>query len=83
MSKTTSRNHPYLRDCGHGPPHKMNSSKQTTQYDQAVKELIDLRDLAVRDGHIEQFQAHFPDLVRRHERKYAFVKRLRKAGLMT
>jgi hypothetical protein len=59
------------------------STKQTTQYDQAVKELTDLRDLAVRDGHVEQFQAHFLDLVHRHERKYALVKRLRKAGLMT
>ena len=59
------------------------STKQTHQYGLAVKELTDLRDLATRDGHIEQFNARLLDLVRRHERKSTFVERLRKAGLTT
>lgn len=57
------------------------STKQTHQYGLALKELTDLRDLAVRDGHVEQFDARLRDLVRRHERKSTFVERLRKAGL--
>jgi hypothetical protein len=59
------------------------STKQAHQYALAVKELTDLRDLAMRDGRVEQFEARLLDLVHRHERKYAFVKRLRKAGLAT
>jgi hypothetical protein len=59
------------------------STKQTSQYPQAVKELTDLHDLAIRDGHIEQYDARLSELVRRHQKKYAFVQRLRKAGLIT
>jgi len=59
------------------------STKQTNRYILAVRELTDLRDLATRDGHVEQFDARLLELVRRHEKKYAFVERLRKAGLMT
>ncbi|TVS14397.1 MAG: hypothetical protein EA424_19570 [Planctomycetaceae bacterium] len=59
------------------------ATKQANQYDQAVKELTDLRDLATRDGHIEQFDTRLLEFVRRHERKHAFLKRLQKAGLMT
>lgn len=58
------------------------STKQTSQYPQAVKELTDLHDLAIRDGHIEQFDARLSELVRRHQKKYALVQRLRKAGLI-
>lgn len=59
------------------------STKQTNRYILAVKELTDLRDLATRDGHVEQFDARLLGLIRRHEKKYAFVERLREAGLMT
>jgi len=59
------------------------ATKQTHQYALAVKELTELRDLARRDGHAAQFEARLLDLVHRHERKHAFVARLRKAGLMT
>ena len=57
------------------------STKQTNQYVLAVKELTDLRELATRDRHIEQFEARLLDLVRRHAKKSAFLERLRQAGL--
>ncbi len=57
------------------------STKETNRYILAVKELTDLRELATRDGHIEQFDARLLDLVRRHEKKSAFLARLRQAGL--
>ncbi len=57
------------------------STKQTHQYVLAVKQLTDLRDLATRDRHIEQFDARLLDLVRRHAKKFAFLERLRQAGL--
>jgi hypothetical protein len=59
------------------------TTKQTHQYGLAVKELTDLRDLATRDENVEQFDARLQDFVRRHERKSAFLERLRKAGLTT
>jgi hypothetical protein len=59
------------------------ATKQASHYAQAVKELTDLRDLATRDGHIEQFDARLLELVRRHQKKPAFIQRLRKAGLTT
>lgn len=57
--------------------------KQPSKYDHAVKELTDLRDLAARDGHSEQFDARFLDLVTRHKGKHAFLKRLKQAGLIS
>ena len=57
------------------------STKQAGQYALAVKELTDLRDLATRDRQIELFDSRLLDFVRRHAKKPAFLKRLRKAGL--
>ncbi len=57
------------------------TTKQMNQYALAVKELTDLRDLAVRDGQIEQFTARLLSFVQRHAKKSAFLERLRKAGL--
>lgn len=57
------------------------STKETNRYILAVKELTDLRELATRDGHLEQFDARLLELIRRHEKKPAFLARLSKAGL--
>jgi hypothetical protein len=57
------------------------STKQANQYVLAVQELTDLRDLAVRDGHSEQFDGRLREFVQRHARKPALLERLRKAGL--
>jgi hypothetical protein len=56
------------------------STKQTHQYALAVKQLIELRDLATRDKHVKQFAARLLDLARRHGKKPAFLARLREAG---
>lgn len=56
-------------------------TKQTHQYVLAVKELLDLRELATRDRHLESFEDRLLDLVRQHAKKSAFIERLRQAGL--
>jgi hypothetical protein len=54
--------------------------RQPKNYDQAVKILPDLRDLAAREN-AGDFGLRITALRRAHEKKSAFVARLRKAGL--
>lgn len=49
-------------------------------YDEALRVLIDLRDLAARDG-IPGFQRRLDELRQRYARRPAFLARLEKAGL--
>ena len=57
------------------------STKQPKSYDQAVKLLIDLRDLAFRKGKRNKFGSRLSALCAAQTRKPSFIKRLRKAGL--
>jgi hypothetical protein len=57
------------------------STKQPKSYDQAVRLLIDLRDLAFRKGKMNEFGPRLSALHAAQARKPSFIKRLRKAGL--
>ena len=52
-----------------------------TSYDKAVALLVDLRDLAVRDGRTAEAAARLRALSERHVRKSSFLARLEEAGL--
>jgi hypothetical protein len=56
------------------------ASKQPKRYDQAVTLLVDLRDLAARNGEAE-FQQRLEELRAAQARKPTFIDRLEKAGL--
>ena len=57
------------------------ASKQQSAYGQAVTMLVDLQDLAARQGSGGLFEARLEALRQAHARKYTFTKRLQKAGL--
>ena len=57
------------------------ATKQPKSYDQAVKLLADLRDLATREGKTEEFVVKINALAAIHAQKQAFIRRLREAGL--
>ncbi|MFH1437278.1 MAG: hypothetical protein ABIJ56_16340, partial [Pseudomonadota bacterium] len=57
------------------------ATKQPKSYDKAVKLIIDLRDLASRDGKSGEFNTKLASLLAEHSRKSAFTSRLRKEGL--
>ena len=57
------------------------STKQPKSYDQAVKLLADLRDLAVRKGKTDEFEARLNAFRAAQARKPSFIERLRKAKL--
>ncbi len=57
------------------------AAKQPKQYDEAVRLLLDLRDLAQREGHEREFRKKLETLYLDHARKPSFLDRLRKAGL--
>ena len=57
------------------------STKQPKSYDQAVRLLIDLRDLATRKGKMVEFKARLDALRAAQTRKPSFIERLRRAGL--
>ncbi len=57
------------------------ATKQPKRYDEAVGLLIDLRDLAQREGHDCEFRKKLETLYLDHARKPSFLDRLRKAGL--
>ncbi len=57
------------------------ASKQPGRYDEAVKLLCDLRDLALRDGRGSEVEARLLRLYEEHTRKPSFIERLRRAGL--
>lgn len=56
------------------------ASTQAAGYDQALRHLVDLRDLAAR-GRGGDFRLRIESLRWAHARKSAFIKRLHKAGL--
>ena len=59
----------------------MVESKKPTEYDRAVRLITDLRDLADRDGEIDEFWGRLRTLRDRHAKKVSFMGRLDEAGL--
>jgi len=57
------------------------STKQPKSYDSAVELLMDLRDLAARNGKTDEFRTRLDGICMTHARKPSFIERLRKAGL--
>jgi hypothetical protein len=58
-------------------------TKQPGRYDEAVKLLCDLRDLAIRSGQASAVEARILRISEEHARKPSLIERLRKAGLVT
>jgi hypothetical protein len=56
-------------------------SKQPAKYDEAVKLLVDLRDLNKTAGKESAFNAKLQKIREKHHRKPSFLDRLKKAGL--
>jgi len=56
-------------------------SKQPAKYDEAVKLLVDLRDLNKNTGKEKAFNRKFKTICENHRRKVSFLNRLQKAGL--
>jgi len=57
------------------------SATKPKYYDLAVARLVDLRELAQRDNHEQEFGGRLNELRGRHSRKPSFIARLDKAGL--
>jgi hypothetical protein len=57
------------------------NSKQPTKYDEAVKLLVDLRDLNKKTGAEKAFKQKLKTICENHHRKVSFLNRLQKAGL--
>ncbi len=57
------------------------STKQPKSYDSAVELLVDLRDLAARNGKTNAFRFRLDAFRSAHARKPSLIERLRKAGL--
>lgn len=55
------------------------ATKQPDRYDEAVKLLCDLRDLALQEGRPEEFEARLLQLREMHAKKPSFIRRLEKA----
>jgi hypothetical protein len=58
------------------------ATKQPNRYAEAVTLLLDLRDLAQRDGNERKFRMELEAICTAHARKPAFLERLRKASLV-
>ncbi len=56
-------------------------SKQPTKYDEAVKLLVDLRDLNKKNGKEKTFIQKLNTICTKHYRKVSFIDRVQKAGL--
>ena len=56
-------------------------SKQQAKYDEAVKLLVDLRDLNKKIGTEKAFNRKYKTICENHRRKVSFLNRLQKAGL--
>lgn len=56
-------------------------TKQPGKYDEALKNLRDLRDLYLQEGRAGEIEARFRQLREEHARKPSFLERLKKAGL--
>jgi hypothetical protein len=57
------------------------NSKQPAKYDEAVKLLVDLRDLNKKTGAEKAFKQKLKTICENHHRKVSFLNRLQKAGL--
>jgi hypothetical protein len=57
--------------------------KQAQPYAEAVKHLVNLRDLAVSQGTLAEFQARIKSLQKRYATRSGLLTRLQKAGLLT
>ncbi|MGH8677161.1 MAG: hypothetical protein ACREUQ_02265, partial [Burkholderiales bacterium] len=58
------------------------ATKQPKKYDEAAALLGDLRELAARDGRVQEHSARLRCIQMQHEGKPTFISRLRKAGLL-
>ncbi len=56
-------------------------TKQPGRYDEAVRFLVDLRDIAISKRRMEKFLEHIARLREQHEKKPSFLKRMEKADL--
>jgi hypothetical protein len=56
-------------------------SKQPAKYDQAVKMLVDLRDLNKKTGKEKAFNKKLKTICENHHRKMTFLNRLKKVGI--
>ncbi len=56
-------------------------SKQPATYDEAVKLMVDLRDLNKKTGTEKAFKQKLKTTCENHHRKVSFMNRLQKAGL--
>jgi len=56
-------------------------SKQPARYDEAVKLLVDLRDLNTKTGTGKAFKQKLKTICDNHHRKETFLNRLQKVGL--
>ena len=57
------------------------STKQPARYDEAVKLLIDLRDLAARQDDVHSFQVRHRELCEKNAKKPSLLRRMEKSGL--
>jgi hypothetical protein len=57
------------------------ATKQPSRYDEAMRLLIDLHDVATRKGKIKEFMAQITFLRNQHAKKSSFLKRMERAGL--
>jgi hypothetical protein len=57
------------------------NSKQPTKYDEAVKLLVDLRDLNKKTGTEKAYKQKLKTICENHHRKVSFLNRLQTAGL--
>jgi len=60
---------------------RTSKNRQPNEFDKAITLLIDLRDLAVRQGQVAAFQSALGKLRRTHAAKESFLRRLIKAKL--
>ena len=58
------------------------ATKKPAAYDEAVRLLGDLKDLAARSGRIAEVQSRIQRIREEHSRKPSFIERLQRAGLL-
>jgi hypothetical protein len=58
------------------------TTKRQTDYDRAVGVLVDLRDVAARNGQIDNFMQRLEQLRTRHAKKVSLLERLQSARLL-
>ncbi|MCL2776408.1 MAG: hypothetical protein FWD73_00280 [Polyangiaceae bacterium] len=58
------------------------ATKNPTKYDEAVSLLVDLRDVCIRDGRLDEAMKRIAQLTDKHPRKSGLLHRLRKASLL-